>query len=95
MDNAGIFYCLSVYFMTIWYILGNFGIFSPFLVCCTKKNLATLLKNIITYILDDFQKPIGDFFNETSGSCIYVQLGTTRAVYLHMYVVGRAFLCKM
>jgi hypothetical protein len=28
--------------MDIWYILWTFGIFFPFLVCCTKKNLATL-----------------------------------------------------
>jgi hypothetical protein len=29
-------------FVIIWYILWLFGIFSPILVCCTKKNLATL-----------------------------------------------------
>jgi hypothetical protein len=27
--------------MAIWYILWSFGIISPVLVCCTKKNLAT------------------------------------------------------
>jgi hypothetical protein len=32
-----------VYFVTIWYILWLFGIFFPGVVCCTKKNLATLL----------------------------------------------------
>jgi hypothetical protein len=26
----------------VWYILWSFGKFFPFLVCCTKKNLATL-----------------------------------------------------
>jgi hypothetical protein len=31
-----------VYLMAIKYIFGNFGIFSPILVRCTKKNLATL-----------------------------------------------------
>jgi integral membrane sensor domain MASE1 len=31
-----------VYFMAIYYILWAFGIFSPVLACCTKKNLATL-----------------------------------------------------
>jgi hypothetical protein len=38
-------------FSAIWYILwpfgifcGHFGIFFPILVCCTKKNLATLLR---------------------------------------------------
>jgi hypothetical protein len=30
-----------VYFIVIWYILGSFGIF---LVCFTKKNLATLIR---------------------------------------------------
>jgi hypothetical protein len=29
--------------MAIWYILWSFGIFLPILVCCTKKNLATLV----------------------------------------------------
>jgi hypothetical protein len=28
--------------MVVWYSLWHFGIFSPVLVCCTKKNLATL-----------------------------------------------------
>jgi hypothetical protein len=32
-----------VYFVTFWYILWLFGVFFPFLVCCTKKNLATLV----------------------------------------------------
>jgi hypothetical protein len=34
------------YFMAIWYILWLFGIFSPVLVSCTKKNLATLSESI-------------------------------------------------
>jgi hypothetical protein len=39
---------ILVYFVVIWYILLPFGIFLiiwcilPVLVCCTKKNLATL-----------------------------------------------------
>jgi hypothetical protein len=41
-----ILYIDVVYFMTIWSILLPFGIFhgkfSPVLVCCTKKNPATL-----------------------------------------------------
>jgi hypothetical protein len=53
-----IYFMVIVYFMAIWYvlwssgiyyshlvyvpILWSFGIFSPVLVCCTKKNLATL-----------------------------------------------------
>jgi hypothetical protein len=52
MENLGIFYDHLVYFaaignilhMAIWYILWSFGIFFPVLVvCCTKKNLATLV----------------------------------------------------
>jgi hypothetical protein len=40
---VGIFYGYRKYFMAIWYILWSFGIFFPVLVCCTKKNLATLV----------------------------------------------------
>jgi hypothetical protein len=36
------FYGHLVYFTAIWSILWLFGIFFPVLVCCTKKNLATL-----------------------------------------------------
>jgi hypothetical protein len=50
MEDVGIFYGHLAYFTAIWYILWSFdifygyifGIFSPLLVCCTKKNLATL-----------------------------------------------------
>jgi hypothetical protein len=35
-----------IYFVAIWNILWLFGIFPPFLVCCAKKNLATLLQQI-------------------------------------------------
>jgi hypothetical protein len=50
MEDAGIIYGHLVYFtanryivhMAIGYIFWSFGIFSPILVCCTKKNLATL-----------------------------------------------------
>jgi hypothetical protein len=31
--------------MAIWYIFHRFGTFLPVLVCCTKKNLATLLQS--------------------------------------------------
>jgi hypothetical protein len=41
-----LFYGLSVYFVAIWNILWLFGIYFPVLVCCTKKNLATLLASI-------------------------------------------------
>jgi hypothetical protein len=38
----GVFSGYLVYFMPIWYILWSFGTFFHVLVCCTKKNLATL-----------------------------------------------------
>jgi hypothetical protein len=38
----GRFYDHLVHFVAIRYILWSFGTFSPLLVCCTKKNLATL-----------------------------------------------------
>jgi hypothetical protein len=31
--------------MVIWYIFPHFGLFFPILVCCAKKNLATLLRD--------------------------------------------------
>jgi hypothetical protein len=48
MEDVGILYGHLVYFKAIWCILWAFGIFYVFgiffavLVCCTKKNLATL-----------------------------------------------------
>jgi hypothetical protein len=39
----GMFYGHGVFLMAIWYICWPFGIFFPVLVCCNKKNLATLL----------------------------------------------------
>jgi hypothetical protein len=39
----GLFYGHLVYFVVILYIFSSFGIFYCHLVCCTKKNLATLL----------------------------------------------------
>jgi hypothetical protein len=42
MDDVGIFYGHLVYFTVIWYTLLSFGIFLPVLLCCNKKNLATL-----------------------------------------------------
>jgi hypothetical protein len=38
----GLFNSHLVYFTAIWSILRPFGLFFPVLVCCTKKNLATL-----------------------------------------------------
>jgi hypothetical protein len=51
MKDFGIFYGPLIYFTTILYILWTFGIFCgnlayfPGLICCIKKNLATLLDN--------------------------------------------------
>jgi hypothetical protein len=52
MKDVGKLYGDSVHFNVIWCILwpfgifcGHFGIFFPFLVCRTKKNLATLILN--------------------------------------------------
>jgi hypothetical protein len=42
MEAVGIFYGHLVYFVAVWNIFWSFSIFSPVLVCCTKKNLATL-----------------------------------------------------
>jgi hypothetical protein len=49
MENLGIFYDHLVYFTAIGNVLWPFGIFSPVLLFCTKKNLATL-----NQILQDF-----------------------------------------
>jgi hypothetical protein len=38
----GIFCCHLVYLVVIWHILWPLGIYFPILVCCSKKNLATL-----------------------------------------------------
>jgi hypothetical protein len=42
--DLGIFYYHLVYFMAIWYILRSFWYTFPVLVCCAKKNLATLIE---------------------------------------------------
>jgi hypothetical protein len=38
----GLFYCHLIYFTASWYNWCQFGTFFPVLVCCIKKNLATL-----------------------------------------------------
>jgi hypothetical protein len=43
MEDVGKFYGPLVYFVAIWYDLWLFGILFPVSVCCTKKNLATLV----------------------------------------------------
>jgi hypothetical protein len=42
LQPFGKFYGHFVYFPQFWYISHSFGIFSPVLVCCTQKNLATI-----------------------------------------------------
>jgi hypothetical protein len=42
----GQFYGHLVYFRALWYILWPFSKISPFLVCCTTKNLATLVPKV-------------------------------------------------
>jgi hypothetical protein len=43
LNPFGKIYGHMVCFMALGYNMLSFGIFSPVLVCCTKKNLATLL----------------------------------------------------
>jgi hypothetical protein len=46
IEDVGIFYSHFTtigIFVVVLYILWLFGIFFPVLVCCTKKNLATLI----------------------------------------------------
>jgi hypothetical protein len=43
------FIAILVYCMEIWYILKSFGIFS-ISVCCTKKDLATLITARALYL---------------------------------------------
>jgi hypothetical protein len=45
-----IFYGHFVYFKAIWCILWLFGSHLPVLVCCTKKNLATLISNRVEIV---------------------------------------------
>jgi hypothetical protein len=56
IDNVGILCGHFEYFKTIWYISWPFGIFSPVLVCCTKKNLATLIRSAFEVLLPLIQK---------------------------------------
>jgi hypothetical protein len=39
--------------LVIWYIIRSFGTFSPFFVCCTKKNLAALFRSLALASPDD------------------------------------------
>jgi 3-methyladenine DNA glycosylase Mpg len=46
------FNCILVSFIATWYFYCHFGIFSTFLVSCTKKNLATLVSAVIVSIME-------------------------------------------
>jgi hypothetical protein len=58
MEDVGISYVHLVNFPAIWHILWQFdicvyprfGTFFPVLVCCTKKNLATLPNHSPTFV---------------------------------------------
>jgi hypothetical protein len=56
MKEVGLFYSHFVYFTAIWYIYGHLVYFVvirymfPVLVCCTKKNLATLVQSFLSAI---------------------------------------------
>jgi hypothetical protein len=39
-----------MYIVAIWYILWSFGIYFTVLVCCTQKNLATLVDTVYLYL---------------------------------------------
>jgi hypothetical protein len=76
IDNLSIFYEYFVYlkaignilwpfgiFFVIWYILWPFGKLFPVLVCCTKKNLATLfLSPLHKYNMKCRSRVVGSFF---------------------------------
>jgi hypothetical protein len=52
--------------LCIWYILCSFGIFFPVLVCCTKKNLAPLVRSCIRFSIRQlrvFEVPATDAIN--------------------------------
>jgi hypothetical protein len=49
--------------MSIWYILWSFGKFFPALVCCTEKNLATLMAARLRL---NQERAVNDPFLETS-----------------------------
>jgi hypothetical protein len=55
LQPFGLFYSHLAYFTAIWSILQPFGLFFTFWVCCTTKNLATLVvsnnKSSICYVV--------------------------------------------
>jgi hypothetical protein len=54
----GLFYGHLPYFVDIWYISWLFGIYFPILVCCSDKNLATLVLRITPCKEKNFEKKL-------------------------------------
>jgi hypothetical protein len=53
MENFGEFHGHLVFFVAILvYFCGHVCVYFPVLVCCTKKNLATLVSNVNHYFFD-------------------------------------------
>jgi hypothetical protein len=56
MKDFGMFYChlaffgLLLYLLALWYSLLSFVIFLPSLICCHKKNLATLIHVLLEIV---------------------------------------------
>jgi hypothetical protein len=79
--------------MAIWYILWSCGIFSPVLVFCTKKNLATLLSrfrrlNGLWRILFGARESSKTKFKTQQGETKYAHMYVCMHIcmYAHMYV---------
>jgi hypothetical protein len=64
----GLFCGHLVYFVAIWYILWLLGILFPVLMCCTKKNLATLIyaANVGACLLKYCPRTMADVFMHRS-----------------------------
>jgi hypothetical protein len=77
----GLFYCHLVYVVAVLYISWSFGIFFPVLVCCTKKNLATLATNPLIFWSSanwcKFWPPLMNFLALTPRRKAYVGLKTS------------------
>jgi hypothetical protein len=61
LQQFSVFYSSLVYCTAVWCILQQFGIIVPVLVRCSKKNLATLLPTVTTYV-----RPHKPYYHEAS-----------------------------
>jgi hypothetical protein len=66
LQPFGIFYSRLVYFTAVWYIFWLFGIFFPVLVCCSKKNLATLAKLVNCWLFLQMEIVVCAWFDPIS-----------------------------